>query len=94
MCAQCEKANGEIYNLGGKSVLSLRQLADLVIEENGGGTYQVKEFPAERGKIDIGDYYCDWSKIRDELGWAPQTGERAGVRATLEFYRANLKRYL
>ena len=94
LCAQSEKSNGEIYNLGGVSVLSLRELADLVIQENGGGEYLVKEFPAERKKIDIGDYFCDWSKIRDELGWQPQTGERAGVAKTLEFYRAHLEHYV
>lgn len=94
MCAQSEKSNGGIYNLGGANVLSLLQLADLVVEENGGGSYEIKEFPPERKKIDIGDYYCDWTKIRDELGWQPRTEEREGIRATLEFYRANLKHYL
>lgn len=94
ICAQSEESNGEIYNLGGANVLSLLQLADLVVEANGGGSYEIKEFPPERKKIDIGDYYCDWTKIRDELGWLPRTDEREGLRITLEFYRANLKHYL
>ncbi len=95
LAAENPAADGQIYNLGGQSPLTLRALADLLIEENDGvGSYEIKEFPAARKKIDIGDYYCDWSLIKETLGWQPHTDERQGLRKTLEFYRKNSAKYL
>ena len=94
LAAERPEADGEIFNLGGKNVVSLREMAQIVVEENGSGEFVIQEFPAERKKIDIGDYYSDFSQITQKLGWAPQTDERAGVRQTLEFYRAHLGCYL
>ena len=95
LAAHDPAADGQIFNLGGQAPLSLRALAELLIEENDGrGCFEIHEFPAERKKIDIGDYYCDWTLIRETLGWEPQTDERAGLRHTLDFYRENSARYL
>ena len=88
-----ERADGQIFNLGGQNVVSLRELAQIVVEQNGGGAFEIKEFPAERKKIDIGDYFCDFSRI-GALGWAPRIGENVGVARTLEWYRAHLPHYL
>jgi UDP-glucose 4-epimerase len=87
-------AVGQVYNLGGSGRISLRALADLVIDAAGGGSYRVKKFPAERRKIDIGDYYADDRRIRRELGWRPRIGIREGVERTVEFFRAELPHYL
>jgi UDP-glucose 4-epimerase len=54
----------------------------------------VREFPADRKAIDIGDYYADDRRIRRALGWAPVVGEREGLARTLAFYRAHLDHYL
>ena len=95
LAAQSPKADGKIFNLGGQSPLTLRVLAELLIEENGGhGDFVVKEFPAERKKIDIGNYYCDWSLIHETLGWKPIIDEREGLRRTLDFYRQHKAKYL
>jgi UDP-glucose 4-epimerase len=93
-CAGREDTNGQIYNLGGEQPFSLADVARLLVEVNGGGEFVVKEFPPERKRIDIGDYYCDWSRIRDSLGWRPRVDLREGLTRTLEFYRRNLDRYL
>ena len=95
LAASNPAADGQIFNLGGQSPLTLRALAELLIEENGGqGSFEIKEFPAERKKIDIGDYYCDWSLIKETLGWEPLVGEREGLSKTLDFYRENIEKYL
>ena len=95
LAASNPAADGQIFNLGGQNPLALRALAELLIEENDGqGHYKIKEFPAERKKIDIGDYYCDWTLIKDALGWEPKINEREGLRKTLEFYRENSAQYL
>ncbi len=92
--AASDEANGQVFNLGGVSVLTLRALADLLVEVAGTGSYAVREFPADRKRIDIGDYYADDGRIRRALGWAPQVTEREGLARTLAFYRAHLDEYL
>jgi len=94
LAAVREEANGQAYNLGGCEVISLRELAELSVKANGGGEFQVREFPAERKRIDIGDYYADDRGIRGELGWAPQVNLREGLARTLDFYRSHLEHYL
>lgn len=94
LAAASEKSNGEIFNLGGESVVSLKELADLVVEMNGGGEFVTRTYPADRKRIDIGDYYADFGKIAGTLGWQPRTNLREGLRQTLEFYREHLAKYL
>lgn len=94
LAVSSEKANGKIYNLGGKEIVSLRHLADHLIKINKKGTFVVKEFPEERKKIDIGDYYSDFTLISEELGWAPETPIEEALQKTIDFFRANLEYYL
>ncbi|CAA9227756.1 MAG: UDP-glucose 4-epimerase [uncultured Chthoniobacterales bacterium] len=88
------KTNGEVYNLGGSEVIDLGSLAKLLVAVNGSGEFAVKEFPAERHKIDIGDYYSDFSKIESELGWKPKRSLRETLEGTVKFYREHLAAYL
>jgi UDP-glucose 4-epimerase len=94
LAAASEEANGMALNLGGDCVISLKQLADLFIEINGAGQYLLRPFPAERQRIDIGDYYSDFSKIESVLGWRPTVPLREALTRTLAYYRINLKHYL
>jgi UDP-glucose 4-epimerase len=94
LAAENEDANGQLFNLGGECVVSLRDLAELLVEVNGGGTYELRSFPADRKRIDIGDYYSDYSRIRSALGWTPKVPLREALDRTLAFYRENLKSYL
>src|SRR3954468_14570407 len=65
--AASASTNGRVYNLGGSEVVDLIAVAKLMVEVNGAGRYEIKEFPADRRVIDIGDNYADFSKIRSEL---------------------------
>jgi UDP-glucose 4-epimerase len=89
-----DEANGKSYNLGGDRVVTLHELADLLVAANGGGQFVVREFPTGRKRIDIGDYYADDRLIRKELGWKPQVSLPDGLARTVQFYRQNLKYYL
>jgi UDP-glucose 4-epimerase len=86
--------SGRALNLGGDRVISLKELADLLIEVNGGGEYVQRSYPPERKRIDIGDYYADDSRLRSTLGWEPRVDLRTGLARTIEFYRQNLEHYL
>ena len=94
LAATDPKTDGQVYNLGGTEVVDLATLAQLMVEVNGSGSASVREFPADRHKIDIGDYYGDFSKIQSQLGWTPNRSLRETVEKTLAFYRKNLSHYL
>ena len=87
-------ADGRVFNLGGAERISLRELADLLVEINGGGNYVTREYPADRRKIDIGDYYSDYSLIERTLGWRPRTRLRTALTRTLAYYRRELPHYV
>jgi UDP-glucose 4-epimerase len=94
LAAASEKSNGQVFNLGGDCVISLKELADLLVEINGGGRYVTRSFPSDRRRIDIGDYYADFNRIRAGLGWEPKVPLREALARTLAFYRENLQHYL
>ncbi|MDI6742543.1 MAG: NAD-dependent epimerase/dehydratase family protein, partial [Smithella sp.] len=94
LVASSDTANGRIYNLGGPPVVSLKDLAEMLVEVAGEGSYTIHEFPPERKKIDIGDYYSDSSLIRQQLGWQQRIDLREGLKRTIDFYRCNLNKYL
>lgn len=91
--ASDQKAYGNVFNLGGNEVINLKQLAKLFVDINGSGEYQIREFPSERKKIDIGDYYSDFSLIQNQLGWRPKVTLRDGLKQTLTFYEKHLQHY-
>jgi nucleoside-diphosphate-sugar epimerase len=88
------EAEGAVFNLGGPPPLTLQQLAELVVELNGGGGFVVKRFPAARRKIDIGDFYANAGLIERELGWQAQTSVRTALMKTLAYYRKELRHYV
>jgi UDP-glucose 4-epimerase len=94
LAAASEDANGKVFNLGGDCVISLKELADLLVEINGGVEYIVRSFPPDRKRIDIGDYYADSGSIQSILGWEPEVPLREGLARTLAFYREYLEHYL
>lgn len=94
LAASREDANGQVYNVGGCEVITLQNLAELLVSSNGGGKFEIKTFPDDRKRIDIGDYYADDRKIRSELGWEPKVNLKDGLARTLEYYRRNLEYYL
>ncbi|MCS6839262.1 MAG: NAD-dependent epimerase/dehydratase family protein [Roseiflexaceae bacterium] len=93
MAGASPAADGGIFNLGSDETINLRNLAELLIEINGGGTFEIVPFPPDRKAIDIGDYYADYRLIQGRLGWRPKVPLREGLRRTLEFYRREREYY-
>jgi UDP-glucose 4-epimerase len=94
LAAASNEINGQVFNLGGDQVISLKQLAEMLVRANGGGEYVVREYPPERKPIDIGDYYADFARIRSVLGWEPKVSLPQALQETLTFYRRYLPNYL
>ena len=86
-------AEGLALNVGGETV-SLAALAEVLIEASDGGEYVIREFPAERKRIDVGDFLIDDSRFRALSGWEPRVGLTEGLRRSLAYYRRRLANYL
>ena len=54
----------------------------------------MREYPKERKRIDIGDYYADDARIRTTLGWRPKTTLREALERTLAYYREHSRWYV
>jgi UDP-glucose 4-epimerase len=89
-----EASNGQVFNLGGLAPVSLLELVQAMIRIAGRGSYRMVDFPEERKRIDIGDFYADIGKIRAALGWEPRTPLQAGLERTLAYYERNKEHYL
>jgi len=94
LSAASPAAEGGAFNLGGDGALSLEELAKTVIAANGGGRYERKDFPEERKRIDIGDYWADDTLFRHTVGWRPRVVIHQGVKNSLEFFRTRLAKYV
>lgn len=93
LAAVSDKANGEVFNLGSREVINLKELAAMMVEMYPGGRYELVPFPPERKAIDIGDYYSDFTKIKDAMGWEPKISLQEGLRKSLDYYVLNHAHY-
>jgi dTDP-glucose 4,6-dehydratase len=78
---------GEVYNIGGGTELTNRELTRLLLAECGAGWDSV-EMVADRLGHDR-RYSVDITKISDELGYTPQVPFETGLRETVAWYRDN-----
>jgi nucleoside-diphosphate-sugar epimerase len=87
------ESEGHVFNLGHSEHISLKELAALLVQLNGGGHYEIVPFPSDREVIDIGDYYGDFGKIDKALGWSPQVRLQEGLARTLAYYKQHRAHY-
>ena len=88
-----DMVNGNVYNLGGPEPVSLLQTVETLMELCPQASYKLVPFPPEKKRIDIGDYYGDYSKIREALGWEPRVSLREGLSKSIEYYREHKAHY-
>jgi nucleoside-diphosphate-sugar epimerase len=85
---------GQIYNIGGCPPVTLTELAQLLIAVAGSGRCEFREFPAERKRIDIGDYFADDRRFRELTDWAPRVDLTDGLARSVAYYRQFLQAYI
>ncbi|POX49973.1 dTDP-glucose 4,6-dehydratase [Streptomyces sp. Ru72] len=78
---------GEVYHIGGGTELSNHKLTGLLLDAVGAGWDRV-QYVADRKGHDL-RYSIDDSKIREQLGYAPQVDFEEGLAATVDWYRAH-----
>jgi dTDP-glucose 4,6-dehydratase len=78
---------GEVYNIGGGTELSNRELTGLLLEASG-ADWDMVEYVEDRKGHDL-RYSVDWTKIHTELGYRPRHDFAAGLAETVAWYRDN-----
>ncbi|NNN03769.1 MAG: dTDP-glucose 4,6-dehydratase [Acidimicrobiaceae bacterium] len=78
---------GEIYNIGGGTELTNRDLTTRILELMDSDESSIEPVADRLGHDRR--YSVDWSKIHDELGYSPQVDFAEGLAATVQWYRDN-----
>ncbi|MEY9876208.1 dTDP-glucose 4,6-dehydratase [Streptacidiphilus sp. MAP12-33] len=78
---------GEVYNIGGGNERTNREITALLLDLCGAGPESVRHV-ADRKGHDL-RYSLDDSRIREELGYAPEVPFEEGLAATVAWYREN-----
>ncbi|HSK28017.1 MAG TPA: dTDP-glucose 4,6-dehydratase [Jiangellales bacterium] len=78
---------GEVYHIGGGTELTNRELTERLLAACGADWSSVQRVPDRLGHDRR--YALDWTRIRDELGYAPRVDFEEGLLATVQWYRDN-----
>lgn len=82
---------GELFNIGCGEEISMRDIVTLILDLMGNPIEP--EFGALPDRlIEIWRMYCDSTKARQRLGWAPGHTLRQGLEKTIEWYSGEIKR--
>ncbi len=76
---------GRVYNIGGGSRVSLRDVFDLIARVSGRPVH-IDRQPPQKG--DMRDTYADTSRARADLGFAPAVGLEDGLREMFRWMEA------
>ena len=78
---------GEVYNIGGGTELTNKELTGLLLAATGSDWDRVEPVADRLGHDRR--YSVDWTKIRSELGYEPQVEFAQGLADTVEWYRTH-----
>lgn len=79
---------GQVYNIGGGTELSNKELTGLLLEACG-ADWDTDVVHVEDRKGHDRRYSVDCTRIREELGYEPRKDFRAGLAETVRWYREN-----
>ena len=87
MLAQNKSCHRQIFNLGGRETISLKEAALTISKLAGNTPVNFEPWPEEYQSIETGDYQSDLSKLDQYLSLPPQIPFEQGIKITLEYYR-------
>jgi UDP-glucose 4-epimerase len=93
LASLAEAANGQILNVGVDRPTNFLELAKMLVEICGSGSWEFAPFSPERKAQEPGDFYSDITKIRRLVGWEPATSLPDGLQQTAAYYRAHREHY-
>lgn len=92
--ATSESCFGKTYNLSGEKA-TVKDMAEKLLYLSGRADKpNIIPFPADRAKIDIGDYYGTSDLFIRDSGWRESVGIDTGLETTIQYYKKNRCYYL
>ena len=82
------------YNIGSSETIALLALARMLVAIYGKGDVNIRSFPADRKKIDIGDYHSSFARYQEATGWQPRRSLAHTLERTLAYYVEHRDHYL
>ncbi len=89
-----ERTHGEVFFASGDHEYSIAEFARQVVEVMGKGAVEHVPWPQDWSKMDVGDVAISNAKIKERLGWRPQTDLHDGLLRTRVFFAQHLNAYL
>jgi UDP-glucose 4-epimerase len=77
---------GATHMIAGPEFLSVREIAERIIERFGNGSLVHSEWPEDRARIEVGDVDVRSSLMIEQLGWTPSFTFDEGLLATIKAY--------
>ncbi|HSS78174.1 MAG TPA: NAD-dependent epimerase/dehydratase family protein [Thermoanaerobaculia bacterium] len=82
-----ERASGETFNVGAGVSVSMREMAERIVQATGSGRVATVPWPGSYERVEPGDFLCDIERIKRRLGWKPRMDLELGLRRTVEVCR-------
>lgn len=85
---------GQVFFAAGDQEHSIRQFSEMILQAAGSGRIAHTPWSEDWLNLDVGDVSISNRKIRQALGWQPQTTVAAGLAKTIAFFAPRLEAYL
>jgi len=86
--------NGEVVNVGSNKAYSIEELAFLVGKLMGYDDIEIKIESSRLRPMDVSLLQCDYSKLKESVGWEPTIDIENGLKRTIDWYIENGKRWI
>ena len=93
LAATCDDAIGKTFNIGNGKSIAMGELATMICELTGGGTFVSETLRARPEKSEVSELLCDSSLALRTLGWRPEVTLEEGLRQTIAFIRQHPEGY-
>jgi len=92
LAATCQKAMGEIINIGNSIEYKIKDVAEKIVNMMGNPIRLLKgALPKRAGETE--HFFCSNDKAKSLLGWIPKIDLDIGLRKTIEWYENNPKAF-
>lgn len=85
-----EKCHGDVFNLGGRFPLRLRDAVEEIAAAAGGTAIEFVPWPEHTRWVETGDYFSDLAKLDEFVALPPQYTFAEGVRRVMECSRGRV----
>lgn len=92
--AESDAALGQLFFAAGDEEYSITEFAQTLVDVLGKGSVQHVEWPEHWVNMDVGNISISNRKIKEVLGWTPDTTLIEGLKSTWSFYEERLETYL